>query len=252
MPFAAVREIAEETGQACRLGPLLGDVHYAVAEGRKLVRYWAAEARGGEFTPGAEIDELRWLDAAAAAELLSYRHDLAILERFAELGPPASVIALVRHGKAGSRDQWNGDDALRPLSASGQEQAKQLDMLLGLFGPDRVLSAPPVRCRDTVAPLAKRLGLPIGEEPLLSEAGYVADPGAALARIRELAREPGVSVVCSQGGVIPHLDGALAREAALPGVNPDDVPARKGSTWVLTFDADAALRAADYYERPTG
>ena len=30
MPFAAVREIAEETGHASRLGPLLGDVRYAV------------------------------------------------------------------------------------------------------------------------------------------------------------------------------------------------------------------------------
>src|ERR671926_733565 len=42
MPFAAVREIAEETGQRSRLGPLLGDVRYAVPDGGKLVRYWAA------------------------------------------------------------------------------------------------------------------------------------------------------------------------------------------------------------------
>jgi 8-oxo-dGTP pyrophosphatase MutT (NUDIX family)/phosphohistidine phosphatase SixA len=252
MPVAAVREIAEETGQACRLGPLLGDVRYAVAEGGKLVRYWAAEARGGEFTPGAETDELRWLDAATAAGLLSYPHDLAILERFAALGPPVSVIALVRHGKAGSRSQWDGDDALRPLSGSGQEQAGQLDVLLGLFGPDRVLSAPPVRCRDTVAPLASRLALPIGEEPLLGEAGYMADPGVGLARLRELAHVPGVSVVCSQGGVIPHLVGTLAGDADLLGVDPGDVPARKGSTWLLTFGADAALLAADYYEHPRG
>ncbi|HEY4420564.1 MAG TPA: NUDIX hydrolase, partial [Pseudonocardia sp.] len=59
MPFAAVREVAEETGQRVRLGPALGDVHYSVAEGEKLVRYWGAEARGGEFVPGAETDELR-------------------------------------------------------------------------------------------------------------------------------------------------------------------------------------------------
>lgn len=252
MPFAAVREIAEETGQVCRLGPLLGDVRYAVAEGGKLVRYWAAEARGGEFTPGDETDELRWLDASTAAELLSYPHDLGILERFAALGPPVSVVALVRHGKAGSRSQWDGDDALRPLSGSGREQAGRLDALLGLFGPDRVLSAPPVRCRDTVAPLAARLALPIGEEPLLGEAGYVTDPGAGLARLRELARVPGVTVMCSQGGVIPHLVGTLAGDAGLLGVDPGDVPARKGSTWLLTFDGNAVLRAADYYEHPTG
>ena len=252
MPFAAVREIAEETGQVARLGPLLGDVRYAVAEGGKLVRYWAAEARGGEFTPGAETDELLWLDGSKAAELLSYAHDLAILQRFEELGPPVSVIALVRHGKAGSRSQWEGDDALRPLSGSGQEQALQLDALLGLFGPDRVISAPPVRCRDSVVPLADRLALPIHEEPLLGESGYLDDPAGALACLRQIARVPGITVVCSQGGVIPHLVGTLATGAGLPGVDPGDVPARKGSTWLLTFGPDATLRTADYYEHPTG
>jgi len=252
MPFAAVREIWEETGQTSRLGPLLGDVRYAVPEGRKLVRYWAAEARGGEFTPGSETDELRWLDPPAAAELLSYPHDLDVLQRFTHVGPPVSVIALVRHGKAGSRNQWDGDDALRPLSGSGQEQAWQLERLLGLFGPDRVITAPPVRCRDTVVPLADRLALPIGEEPLLGESGYMEDPAAGLACVRALAAVPGVTVACSQGGVIPHLVGTLATGAGLPGVDPDDVPAKKGSTWLLTFGPDSALRTADYYEHPTG
>jgi 8-oxo-(d)GTP phosphatase len=252
MPFAAVREVAEETGQAARLGPLLGDVRYSVPEGGKLVRYWAAEARGGEFTPGAETDELRWMDAADAAGLLSYPHDVEVLERFAKIGPPVSVIALVRHGKAGSRSEWDGDDALRPLSGSGQEQARQLDALLGLFGPDRVVTAPPVRCRDSVVPLAERLGLAIDEEPLLGEPGYRDDPAATLARLRELACVPGVTVACSQGGVIPGLARTLATGAGLPGVDPDDVPAKKGSVWLLTFGPDAAARTADYYQRPTG
>lgn len=252
MPFAAVREIAEETGQAARLGPLLGDVRYAVADGRKLVRYWAAEARGGEFRPGDEVDELRWADPGTAAGLLSYPHDVEVLERFARIGPPASVIALVRHAKAGTRSQWDGDDALRPLSGSGREQARRLDALLGLFGPDRVVTAPPVRCRDTVVPLAERLGLPIAEEPLLGEARYWDDTAAALSCVRDLAAVPGVTVACSQGGVIPDLVAALATGADLPGVEPDDLHAKKGSTWLLTFGPGAELRAADYYERPTG
>ena len=252
MPFAAVREIAEETGQAARLGPVLGDVRYTVPEGGKLVRYWAAQACGGEFTPGDETDDLRWVDPEGAAELLSYRHDVEVLERFAAIGPPVSVIALVRHAKAGSRNQWDGDDALRPLSGSGREQAQQLSALLGLFGPDRILSAPPLRCRDSVAPLAERLGLAVGDEPLLGEDGYWVDPAAALARLRELAAVPGVTVACSQGGVIPDLVGTLVSGAHLPGVEADDLHAKKGSTWLLTFGADAELRAADYYEQPTG
>jgi 8-oxo-(d)GTP phosphatase len=252
MPFAAVREIAEETGQVARLGPLVGDVRYPVADGGKLVRYWAAEARGGEFTRGDETDELRWLATADAVELLSYPHDVEILARFTELGPPTSVVALVRHGKAGSRSRWDGDDALRPLSGSGREQARHLDALLGLFGPDRAVTAPPVRCRDTVVPLVDRLGLAVDEEPMLGEPAYLDDPAAALARLRELAGVPGVTVACSQGGVIPGLVGALATDAGLPEVDPDDVPAKKASTWLLTFGPGAELRAADYYERPTG
>jgi 8-oxo-(d)GTP phosphatase len=252
MPFAAVREIAEETGQAARLGPVLGDVRYTVPEGRKLVRYWAAEARGGEFAPGDETDDLHWVDAATAAGQLSHRHDVDVLERFTEIGPATSVVALVRHAKAGSRSQWEGEDALRPLSGSGREQALHLDRLLRLFGPDRIVSAPPVRCRDTVAPLAQRLGMPVEDEPLLGEDGYWAEPAAALARLRELAAASGVTVACSQGGVVPDLVGALTTGARLPDLEPDDLHAKKGSTWLLTFGPDATLRAADYYERPTG
>jgi 8-oxo-(d)GTP phosphatase len=109
-----------------------------------------------------------------------------------------------------------------------------------------------VRCRDSVVPLAERLGLPISDEPLLGEATYWDDPATGLACVRELAGVPGVTVACSQGGVIPDLVGTLATGAGLRGVDPDDVPAKKGSTWLLTFGTDAALRAADYYERPTG
>jgi 8-oxo-(d)GTP phosphatase len=252
MPFAAVREIAEETGQQARLGPVLGDVRYAVPEGGKLVRYWAAEARGGDFAPGDETDELRWVGPAQAVELLTYRHDVELLEQFTRLGPPASVVALVRHAKAGSRNQWEGDDALRPLSGSGHEQAQHLDPLLRLFGPDRLVSAPPVRCRDTLVPLAAQLDMAIGDEPLFAEAAYWNDQAGALARLRELADVPGVTVVCSQGGVIPGLVRPLVTPARLPGVDPDDLPAKKGSTWLLTFGPDGDLRAADYYERPTG
>jgi 8-oxo-dGTP pyrophosphatase MutT (NUDIX family)/phosphohistidine phosphatase SixA len=252
MPFAAVREVAEETGVAARLGPLLGDVRYEVPEGHKLVRYWSAQATGGEFTPNQEIDELRWVSPDGARDLLSYRHDLDVLARFRRVGLPTSLVLLVRHAKAGSRSQWDADDDLRPLSGTGREQARQLAALLALFGPDRIVSAPPVRCRQTVAPLAEKLGMDVLDVPQLSEAGYWSDPDAGMARLREIAAEPGVTVVCSQGGVIPDVIARLVESSRhRVGVDLADIPSRKASTWALGFDG-ADLRTADYYPRPTG
>jgi 8-oxo-dGTP diphosphatase len=92
----------------------------------------------------------------------------------------------------------------------------------------------------------------VEDEPLLGEEGYRAEPAAALALLRELGATPGVTVACSQGGVVPDLVGALTTGARLPDLEPDDLHAKKGSTWLLTFGPDATLRAADYYERPTG
>jgi 8-oxo-(d)GTP phosphatase len=251
LPFTAAREVEEETGHRCRLGARLGDVRYRAQEGAKLVRYWAAEAGTGTFVPGSETDELRWLDPDAAADLLSYAHDRAVLRRFAEVAPPRAVVLLVRHAKAGSRQQWAGEDGLRPLSGSGLEQARHLAELLALFGPDRLASAPPLRCRQTLQPAAERLGLAVTEEPLLGEEGHRADPPAGLARLRELADRPGVTVVCSQGGAIPDLVRALVAGRGVDGADPDDMPARKASTWVLGFGPDG-VRSADYYPDPTG
>jgi 8-oxo-dGTP diphosphatase len=253
MPFAAVREVAEETGLAVHLGPSLGDVHYSVTDGRKLVRYWSGRVfKDNGFTPDAEVDELRWISPAQAAEMLSYVHDLDVLRRFEALGRPTSTILLVRHAKAGSRSQWVGADGERPLSSSGREQAAHLGTLLPLFGPDRLVSAPPLRCRATIAPLAEQLGLPVGDEPLLGEQGYWDRPRAGLARLRQLATVPGVTAVASQGGVIPDVVRALVESSPkrLP-VDPSAVPSRKASTWVLGFTG-SLLRSADYYSHPTG
>jgi 8-oxo-(d)GTP phosphatase len=247
MPTAAVREVAEETGLRVRLGALLGDVRYPVPEGDKLVRYWAAQALDGEFVANDETDQLEWVSIDRAADQLSYRHDLEVLQRFVDIGPVTSTLLLVRHAKAGSRKDWPGDDDLRPLSGAGRRQAAALDPALALFGPDRMFSAPPLRCRQTITPLAERLGgMSIADEPLLGEEGYWDAPEAGRNRVLELAVEPGVTVVSSQGGVIPDVVGALAKNA---GVDPDHVPAKKASTWVLTF-VDNEVRAADHYPPP--
>ena len=74
---AALREVREETGLTCRLGPELAFAHYNDNKGRpKLVRYWLmAVIEDPGFEPNDEVDELRWLTPAEATELLTYSRD---------------------------------------------------------------------------------------------------------------------------------------------------------------------------------
>lgn len=249
---AAVREVAEETGHRARLGARLGEVRYPVPEGDKLVHYWSAEALSGGFAPNREVDALRWVRAGDAGELVSYQRDADVLARFTALGPADGLVLLVRHGKAGRRAGWPGPDELRPLSVQGRRQASALRDLLVVFGPDRVYSAPPARCVQTVQPLADSLGLEIVIEPLLGEEGYAAQAEAGLRRLVEIGAQGGVSVVCSQGGMIPDAIRELAvqsgRDDGMPGLD-GSVEARKGSLWVLGMRAKRLL-LADYYPPP--
>jgi 8-oxo-dGTP diphosphatase len=79
---AALREVEEEVGLRCRLGEELPAVAYRDSKGReKAVRYWLMEPEDGAapFTPNDEVDEMRWLDPAAAAALMSYPRDAELV-----------------------------------------------------------------------------------------------------------------------------------------------------------------------------
>lgn len=83
---AALREVEEETGFRCRNDHDLGTVAYVDARGRpKVVAYWAMSLLDGEFSPNAEVDELRWCTPQAARQTLSYDTDRAVLGRLAHL-----------------------------------------------------------------------------------------------------------------------------------------------------------------------
>jgi len=73
---AALREVKEETGYDCEVGPELPHVSYLDRKSRrKLVRYWLMEPLKGGFTSHDEVDELRWVTSDEADELLTYPHD---------------------------------------------------------------------------------------------------------------------------------------------------------------------------------
>lgn len=247
-PAAAVREVLEETGFSITLGRRLPSAEYTVDGKAKVVDYFSARFIGGEFEANDEVDRLKWVSPRAAGDLLRYQHDRVVLKEFVALPPRLSTLLLVRHAKAGKRDEWAGDDDLRPLSPSGQRQADALARLLPLFGADRVHAAPRTRCVDTVA----GLGLDIRSEPLLSEESYWVSPSAGVARLLDIVAAGGTPVVSSQGGVIPDV---VARLADMNGVRLDEIASKKASFWLLSFrpptsGREPRLVAADYFPTP--
>ncbi|MEU0030396.1 NUDIX hydrolase [Streptomyces sp. NPDC006335] len=77
---AALREVEEETGCRAAPGAELSTVEY-YANGRpKQVRYWAAEATGGAFTPNDEVDRVLWLSPADARKRLTQPRDGTLVD----------------------------------------------------------------------------------------------------------------------------------------------------------------------------
>jgi 8-oxo-dGTP diphosphatase len=86
----ALREVEEETGYRCALGPELASTAYIDRKGRpKTVRYWVMTIEDGSFTPTEEVDELRWVTTAQARWLLSYDRDREVLDAFLDGGSRA-------------------------------------------------------------------------------------------------------------------------------------------------------------------
>ncbi|MFG2129056.1 NUDIX hydrolase [Streptomyces sp. NPDC048751] len=76
----ALREVEEETGYRAVPGAELTTLHY-LANGRpKQVRYWAAEALDGEFTPDDEVDRILWLPPTAARARLTQPRDRTLVD----------------------------------------------------------------------------------------------------------------------------------------------------------------------------
>ena len=124
-------------------------------------------------------------------------------------------LYLVRHAKAGSRSDFDGDDIDRPLTNSGRRQADELCRRLSAVSPSVVVSSPYRRCIETVERLAE-----LGSDH--------AKPDTSLFDL--LYSLPDHAVVCSHGDVIPALIEALGAS----GMRVQGAPEwGKGSVWVL-------------------
>ena len=239
-PVAAAREVFEETGHHAVLGRRLDMVSYPIEQGVKKVYYWAARSTGGEFTPGREVDELVWLPVADAIKRLNYAHDRKMLCHFTKQPADTHTVLVVRHGTAGRKSRFSGDDTKRPLDKRGRAQAEALVAQLTAFGASDVYAADRLRCHQTVEPLAEELGVAIQNEPSLTEESYAKNPKRGRRRVLRIAAQEGTPVICTQGKVIPDL---IAWWCERDRVRPDKSRNRKGSTWVLSLAAGRLVAA---------
>lgn len=242
---AAVREVSEETGLSVVVGHRMPTVRYRTMDGPKEVSYWAMRPEAGVFAPNSEVDRVRWVSMARAGKKLTYAHDRRLAEELADQPPSVVRVVLVRHADAGHRRDFDGPDIARPLSDRGVRQADRLVPLLTSFAPTRVVSASALRCAQTVEPLARATGLGVEQAPMFGEDEFAADSEATSDQLMSyLVSTDDVTVIASQGGVIPSLIAALCPSA------PEPMPqiAAKAGAWVLAFGA-GRLRA-DYYPPP--
>jgi 8-oxo-(d)GTP phosphatase len=108
-----------------------------------------------------------------------------------------------------------------------------------LFAPDRIISAEPKRCIETVQPLAQHLGITPRIDPVFGDHAFASSPSATEDALLALAKPGKVTVICSQGVTIPSLIDRLGRGI----LDPDT---KKGAFWGLSV-VDGNVVSMDYY-----
>jgi 8-oxo-(d)GTP phosphatase len=234
----AIREVWEETGYTGVPGRPLGEIRYLKDGTPKRVRYWAMEAAGGAFTANSEVDQVMWIPPREARLHLHPDRDQGVLAGVDLLAVTTWPFLLVRHGSAGERATWVGDDRERPLDVLGDEQAEALVPVLAAYGVRRVLSADVLRCMETVGPYASSAQLSVESEPLLSETGYAQQPERALQRLLEIIAAATPTAVCSQGKTLPPLITSVC--GALHANTPSDTSVRKGGITIMHLRTGSA------------
>jgi 8-oxo-dGTP diphosphatase len=230
---AALREVREETGLRCRIVGEAGTARYDVSAGPKQVTYFVMRPfRFAGYEPNEEVDEVRWVNLAAAAGLLTYEFDRRVLTGVDVAGATGHTsLEFIRHAAAGDRSRWKGRDDERPLTRKGRAQAAVIAAELADTGMTRIISSPYLRCVETVEPLAELLDLKVERHDALAE-------GASRKAIDALLDEAAGSstVLCSHGDVIP---AALDRFSRLGVEFLSSFACQKGSTWSIGHDGSA-------------
>jgi phosphohistidine phosphatase SixA/8-oxo-dGTP pyrophosphatase MutT (NUDIX family) len=227
----AYREVLEETNIETAFGPYLGEVEYLTNDGKKKVSFWSAKViKEKEFNPNAEVDQLKWVEVTKVKELLTLDTDRKILEQFLQIEPDTKPLVLLRHAKAVTRDEWQGEDDDRPLDSYGQNQAKRLLAMYQVFNLEQIHSSDAIRCYDTVSPIAKGLNLKLEVTDKLSEVTYKKDKEKAFDYAKELIKSNLSVLLCSHNPILPKMLNKLTKKSE---VDADEGKLSPGDGWVI-------------------
>ena len=227
----AYREVLEETNIETAFGPYLGEVEYLTNDGKKKVSFWSAKVvKEKDFKPNAEVDQLKWVEVTKVKELLTLDTDRKILEQFLQIEPDTKPLVLLRHAKAVTRDEWQGEDDDRPLDSYGQNQAKRLLAMYQVFNLEQIHSSDAVRCYDTVVAIAKGLSIKLEVTGKLSESTFKKDKEKAFDYAKELIKSNESVLLCSHNPILPKMLNKLTKKSE---VDADEGKLLPADGWVI-------------------
>jgi len=227
----AHREVLEETNLQTEFGPHLGQVEYFTPDGLKKVTYWSAKVIAEKpFRTNTEVDQLKWIPITKVIEVLTNETDKEIFDKFVKVKFNSKPFILLRHAKAITRDEWQGEDDDRPLSSSGQNQAMRLLSTYQVFNIDQIHSSDAVRCYDTVKSMAKGLDIKLEVSSKLSENTYKKDKEKAFDYVRELIKEDKSILICSHNPILPKMLNKLTKKSE---IEADEDKLSPADGWVI-------------------
>ena len=227
----AHREVLEETNIQTEFGAFLGDIEYLTPDGKKHVFFWAAKAiNQNNFTPNSEVDQIKWVEVKKVKELLTLETDKKILAQFIKLDFDTKPFILLRHAKAITRDEWQGDDDDRPLDSTGQNQASRLLSIYQVYNLEQIHTSDAVRCYDTVNPIAKAFGINLEVTGKLSESTYKKDREKAFDYAKDLIKVDARILLCSHNPILPKMLNKLTKKSD---IDADEGKLSPADGWVI-------------------
>ena len=227
----AHREVLEETNIQTEFGAFLGDIEYLTPDGKKHVFFWAAKAiNQNNFTPNSEVDQIKWVEVKKVKDLLTLETDKKILAQFIKLDFDTKPFILLRHAKAITRDEWQGDDDDRPLDSTGQNQASRLLSIYQVYNLEQIHTSDAVRCYDTVNPIAKAFGINLEVTGKLSESTYKKDREKAFDYAKDLIKVDARILLCSHNPILPKMLNKLTKKSD---IDADEGKLSPADGWVI-------------------